>query len=188
MPVRLDVTGQRFGRLTALSYEGWNGAHKTLWSFKCDCGAVIIRRLATVRRGDVKSCGCLRREGAYIAHNKKPVGESSFNALYHKYKRQAEKRGYAFALEKELFRDLTKRDCFYCGSPPAAVVSATSKGGTNGRYTYTGVDRIDNSIGYTPENVVPCCSTCNRAKHTSPREEFIAWVKRASCHMDRSGL
>jgi 5-methylcytosine-specific restriction endonuclease McrA len=27
-----------------------------------------------------------------------------------------------------------------------------------------GIDRVDNSIGYTPDNCVPCCTQCNRIK------------------------
>ena len=28
-----------------------------------------------------------------------------------------------------------------------------------------GIDRIDNKMGYTLNNVVPCCSRCNFMKH-----------------------
>lgn len=184
MPARLDIAGQKFGRLTALAYQGWNGAHKTLWSFSCDCGAHIVRRAAGVRRGDVKSCGCLRREGGYIAHNRKPYGESSFQTLYAHYRRAAKDRGYGFTLTKQNFRSLTKLNCSYCGRPPSQIVRA-AKGG-NGPYIYTGIDRVNNLVGYIQGNVVPCCATCNRAKHVMGRDDFIAWIRLVYHHTKRA--
>lgn len=62
----------------------------------------------------------------------------------------AKKRGIEWAIEKDLYDELTKRDCAYCDGklPPAG----------------TGLDRKDNRFGYVPENVVPCCHQCNMAK------------------------
>lgn len=40
----------------------------------------------------------------------------------------------------------------------------------------TGVDRVDNEFGYTPENSVGSCATCNRAKHVLSREVFEEWA------------
>ena len=36
-----------------------------------------------------------------------------------------------------------------------------------------GIDRGDNSKGYLPENLVPCCKGCNRAKSTRSPREFV---------------
>lgn len=185
---RIDVTGQKFGRLTAVSYQGWNGAHKTLWLFRCECGQEVVRRLATVRQGGIQSCGCLRREGGYVAHNRKEVGESAFNSLYSGYRRAAGYRGHDFALSKEEFRELTKSSCYYCGAQPGQVKKATSGGGSNGDYVYTGVDRVDNDIGYVAGNVVPCCAVCNRAKHVLAQGEFISWVGRVYRCLEGAGL
>ena len=35
-----------------------------------------------------------------------------------------------------------------------------------------GIDRVDNNIGYTEENTVPCCEFCNRAKLNNTEEYF----------------
>jgi hypothetical protein len=52
------------------------------------------------------------------------------------------------------------RNCYYCN---------TSLTGETG----SGLDRIDNSKGYTPGNVNPCCSSCNRIRGDSmSAEEF----------------
>lgn len=68
MPKRqrvLVVAGQRFGRLTVVREVEGPGRPV---EFRCDCGATKVSRLTNVRRGTVRSCGCLRREVAAEAH------------------------------------------------------------------------------------------------------------------------
>ena len=43
-------------------------------------------------------------------------------------------------------------------------------------YLYNGIDRKNNFLGYTLENIVPCCEKCNRAKHIMNLTEFKKWV------------
>jgi hypothetical protein len=57
----VDLTGQRFGRLTAHHYSNANDGRKA-WSCVCDCGAQIEVRGEHLRRGKSKSCGCLKKE------------------------------------------------------------------------------------------------------------------------------
>lgn len=52
-------------------------------------------------------------------------------------------------------------------------------------FFYTGVDRVDNGIGYTIENVVPCCGTCNHAKSAMSVDEFISWALRIARHQNK---
>lgn len=57
----LDISGQRYGRLVALS-RVQSTTRKTKWLFACDCGNEVVRELEPVRRGDTRSCGCLRQQ------------------------------------------------------------------------------------------------------------------------------
>jgi len=66
----IDLTGQRFGRLTVLeraeNYKqyldcGWYTT-KATWLCRCDCGTECIVIGANLRRGSTRSCGCLRSE------------------------------------------------------------------------------------------------------------------------------
>lgn len=66
----IDMTGQRFGRLTVIeragntttpTMYGW-GDVKATWRCKCDCGSECIVIGANLRRGLTRSCGCLRRD------------------------------------------------------------------------------------------------------------------------------
>lgn len=60
---RLDLTGQKFGRLTVLSYaETRNG--RARWLCRCDCGKEKTVDTASLKSGKTKSCGCLNLEKA----------------------------------------------------------------------------------------------------------------------------
>ena len=52
-----DLTGQRFGRLTALEYAGGSR-----WRCQCDCGRTSLAKSAKLKSGKSRSCGCLLRE------------------------------------------------------------------------------------------------------------------------------
>lgn len=56
---RIDLTGQKFGRLTAIKRTKPN-----YWMFKCDCGNKKECRANNVKRGLIQSCGCYLRESA----------------------------------------------------------------------------------------------------------------------------
>lgn len=55
-----DMTGQRFGKLVCLSLSHVYDGH-AYWVTQCDCGVVSIKNGGDVRRGYVKSCGCIRK-------------------------------------------------------------------------------------------------------------------------------
>lgn len=59
----IDLTGQKFGRLTVLerSFNGRNG-RGTAWLCKCECGIYLISYTKVLRSRNTQSCGCLHRE------------------------------------------------------------------------------------------------------------------------------
>lgn len=65
----IDLTGQRFGRLTALKRVE-NKGKKTQWLFQCDCGNCKVLNPDSVKCGRVKSCGCLLKEATGLRHFK----------------------------------------------------------------------------------------------------------------------
>lgn len=58
----LDITGQRFGMLTAIKSIGKTKYGNYQWLFKCDCGNEHVASAGDVKNGRVKSCGCLLRK------------------------------------------------------------------------------------------------------------------------------
>jgi hypothetical protein len=55
---RVDLTGQRFGRLLALEPSGLNEQGKILWLCRCDCGNEIKAPRSYLTGGSIHHCGC----------------------------------------------------------------------------------------------------------------------------------
>lgn len=63
MGKRIDLAGQRFGRLVAIEpTDKRNKQGLVMWKFQCDCGNIIERPGAEVKKGHILSCGCLKTE------------------------------------------------------------------------------------------------------------------------------
>lgn len=58
-----DLTGQKFGRLTAVEHVGTKKG-QTMWKCICDCGNTSIIGYPNLITGNTKSCGCLNSETA----------------------------------------------------------------------------------------------------------------------------
>jgi hypothetical protein len=58
MRVFKDITGQRFGRLTALKPTSERRYASVVWLCQCDCGQQVSIDGKNLRRGDTRSCGC----------------------------------------------------------------------------------------------------------------------------------
>lgn len=59
---RKDITGQKFGRLTALYPDGYNSDKRIMWVCKCDCGNIVRASGKNLRSGNTRSCGCLQKD------------------------------------------------------------------------------------------------------------------------------
>lgn len=62
MPKRIDISGQKFGRLTVVKENGRARKKRVIWRCKCDCGNEVDVLSAELIAGDTRSCGCIRRE------------------------------------------------------------------------------------------------------------------------------
>ena len=77
---------------------------------------------------------------------------------YTMYIGSAKKRKLLFALTFEQFMTFWQKPCHYCHDPVETI----------------GLDRVDNSKGYTLDNTVSCCTPCNRSKFKYTTEAFIS--------------
>lgn len=61
--MKLDLVGQRFGKLVVIKRAGSDKHWKTLWECQCDCGSPpLIVVGSNLTKGNSKSCGCTKRE------------------------------------------------------------------------------------------------------------------------------
>ena len=62
---RLDLTGKKFGRLTAINIIGKTKYGVCVWQCLCDCGNLKNVPVTYLTQGYTKSCGCLKKEVAF---------------------------------------------------------------------------------------------------------------------------
>ena len=165
---RGKLVGQVFGKLTVLAEAGTN-KNNVLWYCVCTCGRKV--KLTTHRLQTERTRSCGRPECMYGLEK----GESAFGLKLKVYQKSAAARGHEWGLTPDQFRSITHEPCHYCGKPPS---QKTYNPHSNGQFTYNGIDRKDNDLGYTPDNVVPCCSSCNYHKGKKSYSEFVAWITR----------
>jgi hypothetical protein len=60
--LRIDMTGQRYGRLLAIAFDHCGPSGHAHWLFRCYCGREVVACGGNVRAGSTSSCGCLHRE------------------------------------------------------------------------------------------------------------------------------
>jgi hypothetical protein len=175
IPTSRNLIGQRFDRLLVLSKQR-NEHNNVVWECICDCGNKTLSRTHNLTGGYATSCGCKRKEG--IIHNNqirgKIPGEAAKNQLYSSYKIRSLKKNIIFDIDKETFYKLTESDCYYCGAEPSQKIYKRKRG----YYLYNGIDRVDNTLGYSKENCVSCCKICNYMKQDLTLEEFYSHIRR----------
>ncbi len=157
----------------------------------CNCGNKLLGRAKDIKRGKIKSCGCLHKEKAKQMgfENKKEKGSSGINVIYRTYFKRAIERNLEFNLDRITFEKLILDNCYFCGTPPKNEIKLSYTGNSvNGQIKRNGIDRLDNTKGYTLENSVTCCTRCNYAKHTTDLQTFVKWSENLYLNLKQKGL
>ena len=74
---KLDLIGQRFGKLLVTKYLGINNYGKSIWLCKCGCEKETIATSGNLKSGNSKSCGCSRKNGGNLIHNHRSKNQAS---------------------------------------------------------------------------------------------------------------
>lgn len=179
-----DRVGQKYSYLTVLKKSDVQRLpNKVLWDCQCICGKIIKVSSGNLTRGQ-QSCGCMRHAIAPNKSNDRVVAIQKY-VFQRNVQGTAKQRGIPVEIDFETFAELSIKPCYYCGCEPNKRVEDKRHGNKRQRRRvsdttiyYNGLDRIDNSRGYTADNVVPCCTQCNYSKRTMSMEDFREWAKR----------
>lgn len=144
--IRIDMIGQKFGRLTVIKLVGKHFNGSALWLCLCDCGNYNIVSRQRLKDGHTKSCGCLRKASGKECP---------------RYKHGDSCRG-KISIESALWSGMLKR-CRgtnkYYGGRGISVCNRWRESFSNflsdmGRRPSPkhSLDRIDNNKGYFPQN------------------------------------
>lgn len=172
-----DITGQKFGKLTAIYPMRTNSTRRVWWVCSCDCGTLNHKVLTdNLTRGQVQSCGCVMYTIGKEHFNADWVGNLSKGHLCF-IRKSAEVRGLQFQVSYEYLSKLFEeqnRTCVLSGLP---LVS-----GNKAKLRTASLDRIDSSIGYIEGNVQWLHKAVNRMKNAYPEEYFVRMCLRVSMH------
>lgn len=177
-----DYAGQTFNDLTFLEPTEYRRRNRILWKLKCVCGNETMKVAVDVIRGVTKSCGCKTSELRAEAGRKSRKLDPKISSA-----RSIWRRVYSDGCDFETFLTLSQRPCTYCGSLPHRVHNVYDMNKRNPKteeadFIYNGLDRIDNSKGHLPSNVVPCCTNCNMMKASLSVNTFINHIKLIYSH------
>jgi hypothetical protein len=184
-----NYTGHRFGMLIPILYVKTNtyGRVRYKWMCRCDCGNITYSTTSGLVKGEVVSCGCKKHKDCFSAHkeilrNGRTKYQMFIDKLCRTYITQSTRRKLKFELTRMDIEELTQGNCVYCGSKPNTklVSSTTKKTGETFYYdfTYNGIDRINNLVGYIKINCVSCCITCNKMKSSMNINEFYEHISK----------
>lgn len=154
----IDLTGQRFGRLTVVSLHGSAGG-KRKWLCECDCGNTTTATTSNLKFGKTTSCGCYHREVS--ARNLRCIASGRTGELNNSYKHgdTGTKLYWVWSAmiqrcenqNNKRYPDWGGRGVSVCDDwHDFSVFRDWAM--TNGYREGLSIDRIDNDGNYCPEN------------------------------------
>jgi len=163
----IDLVGEVFGSLTVIEYSHNNKYNNKVWLCVCECGEETTATTTALRRGSKISCGCRQyRKGknVYNYTGYEDITGTKWNSI----RTNAIKRRLEFNIDKEdVWRIFITQDkkCAISGLGISFVNNTAS------------VDRIDNTLGYTKDNIQLVHKNVNLMRNKFSLEYFVQMCK-----------
>lgn len=143
MSKKIDLTGQRFGRLKVL-YEIGPGTQGTEWVCKCDCGRMTIATTKALRAGLKKSCGCMLKEITATRGYKNSL--TNLYSTYHNLRRAC------YDPASSSYSDFGAKGITFCEEWLESIAHFKEWSLNNGYSPKARLYRFDQNEGYSPDN------------------------------------
>lgn len=158
-------------KVLEIVYNPLNNKHtRKLAKCQCNCGNIFEARIDSlnVRKG-CRLCGIkYGGENRILLDN-----EAAKRTYFSSYRNNAKTRNLTFLLIREEFDNIISQNCYWCGDSPKISNYLLNIKPHITNFYCNGIDRLDNNLGYTIENCVPCCTNCNMMKKTLSSIDFI---------------
>lgn len=178
----LDLSGQKFGRLTAVRRgENTKDGHAQ-WICRCACGKTVIVLARYLKSGHTRSCGCLQAEKASFAASRRNVthGESAA-PLYHVWQSM---RARCNNPKHRNFSNYGGRGIKVCEEWDRSYTAFRDWAQRSGYRKGLQLDRLNNNGGYSPLNcrwITPKGNSNNRRtsrylEYNGERKSVAEWA------------
>lgn len=141
-----DITGQRFGRLVALSITNKRAFHRAVWVCRCDCGNVVEVSAGKLLDNHTRSCGCLQKDIAAETHTKHGKCETRLYRIWGSMVKRCTNE------KSTNYINYGGRGIKVCEEWKNSFEAFYSWAMSNGYSKDLTIDRIDNDGDYCPEN------------------------------------
>ncbi|MBE6943806.1 MAG: hypothetical protein E7453_06045 [Ruminococcaceae bacterium] len=142
----IDLTGQRFGRLTVIQRSKNDASNKPQWHCLCDCGKTAIVRGADLKMGKVYSCGCYRNNRLATRNYIHGKADSQLHIVWKGMKQRCTNPKH------NGFTRYGGRGIKVCDEWLHNFQAFYDWATANGYRDGLSIDRIDNNKGYSPDN------------------------------------
>lgn len=142
----IDLTGQRFGRLTVLEIDCMPHKGHSRWICVCDCGEYVSVPSDCLRLGKSKSCGCLYRETIRTAGQKHGLRHTR---LYQTWRSMKDR---CYNPNNKWYKDYGGRGIYVCEEWRNDVKAFYDWAIANGYRDDLTIDRINVDGNYEPSN------------------------------------
>lgn len=146
MSKAIDITGQKFGKLTAIKLhhiKRYESCTKRYWLCKCECGNSAIVSQGQLTCGKTKSCGCM--QSLYFETKHKMAHTRLYNTWENMRKR-------CYKKQDKHYKWYGARGIKTCEEWKNDFVPFMNWALNNGYNEKLTLDRIDVNKDYTPEN------------------------------------
>ncbi len=158
-----DISGQKFGRLSAIKYAYTDKRHTAIWQCKCDCGNIVEVRGDALRNGTIRSCGCLQEDRLKEALTKHGQSRSKLYKVYHSMK------GRCYNKNSREYHNYGARGIAVCNEWLSSYETFYDWAIENGYRENLTIDRIDVNTGYEPDN---CRWVNNKTQQNNKRNNI----------------
>lgn len=156
----IDLTGQRFGRLTVVS-RAENDKNKTpRWRCLCDCGKETVVLGHLLRNGNTRSCGCFGREQKSalmkkycLEHKVRSPAHVTHNASKTRlYAIWCGMKGRCYGVKNSVYQYYGGRGIIVCNEWLHSFMAFRDWALSHGYQDDLTIDRIDVNGNYEPSN------------------------------------